>query len=74
MMEYKSNLLRIFQKIQWWLNSLDPRFHVYFLAIHVETKKAEAVCTPSPLNNEFKMITNYIVVFHGRDVACYVSL
>ena len=26
-------------------------------------KKVELVCTPSPQNNEFKMITNYIVGF-----------
>ena len=26
-------------------------------------KKVEAACTPPPQNNEFKMITNYIVVF-----------
>ena len=27
-------------------------------------KKEEAVCTPPPQNNEFKMITNYIVLAH----------
>ena len=25
-------------------------------------KDVETVCTPSPQNNEFKMITNYIVI------------
>lgn len=37
------------------------------MVIHVENqrhKNVETVCTPSPQkNNEFKMITNYIVVF-----------
>ena len=28
------------------------------------TKKVGTVCTPSPQNNEFKMITNYIVLAH----------
>ncbi len=27
-------------------------------------KDVETVCTPSPQNNEFKMITNYIVLAH----------
>ena len=37
------------------------------MAIHVENqqnKSVEAVCTPPPLNNVFKMITNYIVLAH----------
>ena len=36
-------------------------------------KDVETVCTPSPQNNEIKMITNYIVGITGRDVARYVS-
>ena len=28
----------------------------------MDKKDVETVCTPSPQNNEFKMITNYIVV------------
>ena len=43
------------------------------MVINWKTKKLETVCTPPPLNNEFKMITNYIVVFRGRDGACTVS-
>jgi len=37
------------------------------MAIYVENqrhKNVETVCTPSPQNNEFKMITNYIVLAH----------
>ena len=37
------------------------------------TKNMEAVYTPPPQNNEFKMITNYIVGFHGREVLRRVS-
>ena len=29
----------------------------------MDKKDVETVCTPSPQNNAFKMITNYIVVF-----------
>ena len=37
------------------------------MAIHVENqrhKNVETACTPSPQNNESKMITNYIVLAH----------
>ena len=36
-------------------------------------KDVETVCTPSPQNNEFKMITNYIVDIPGRDGVHTVS-
>ena len=34
------------------------------LLSELDKKDVETVCTPPPQNNEFKMITNYIVLAH----------